>query len=72
MTRKQRQASQPKFVPRQWDVHPQTQYLLARAERIGELIRASGRIQTKAESERWALGRDGQPNRTRVCCKLGK
>lgn len=71
MTRKQRQAAQPKFVPRQWPSDPHSIYLLARAERIGELMRASGRSQTEAQSERWTC-RDDQPKRTRISCKLGK
>lgn len=72
MTRKQKQAAQPKFVPRQWPSDPQSSYLLARAERLGEIRRAEGRRHTKIESERWTLGRGGLTNRTRVCRKLGK
>ena len=72
MTRAQRQAKQPKFTPRQWPSDPQSTYLLARAERLGEIRREEGRRQTKIESERWTLGRGGLTNRTRVCRKLGK
>jgi hypothetical protein len=63
MTRAQRQAAQPKFTPRQWPSDPQSTYLLARAERIGEMMRRDGRWLTQSESERHG---------TRISARLGK
>lgn len=72
MTRKQRQAAQPKFVPRQWPPDPQSTYLLARAERLRLIRYHSGRETTKAQALRFAIDSTGLANPTRRHFQLGK
>lgn len=55
MTRKQRQALQPKFVPRQWPPDPQSIYLLARAERLRNIRLNSGREVAREQAQRFKV-----------------
>lgn len=55
MTRKQRQAAQPKFVPRQWPSDPQSTYLLARADRLRCIRFNSGREVTREQAQRFEV-----------------